>query len=48
MGYVNRAEGVDPDFIKAGNYEIDINGKRFKASAHLRAPYDPTRSRILC
>ena len=37
MGYVNDPNGVNAEFIKAGHYEIAINGK----------PYDPERTRIL-
>jgi 4-methylaminobutanoate oxidase (formaldehyde-forming) len=47
MGYVNHPDGVTPEFIKAGRYEININGQRVPATAHLRAPYDPERKRIL-
>jgi 4-methylaminobutanoate oxidase (formaldehyde-forming) len=47
MGYVNNAEGVTAQFIQTGRYEIEVNGKRYSASAHLRAPYDPERRKIL-
>lgn len=47
MGYVNCADGVTADYIKAGRYEININGRRYPAAAHLRAPYDPERKRVL-
>jgi 4-methylaminobutanoate oxidase (formaldehyde-forming) len=47
MAYVNNAGGVSADFIKAGHYEINISGKRYAATAHLRAPYDPERKKIL-
>ncbi|MBI2947129.1 MAG: aminomethyl transferase family protein, partial [Verrucomicrobia bacterium] len=47
MGYVNDAEGVTVEFIQTGRYEIEVNGKRYPASAHWRAPYDPDRKRIL-
>jgi len=47
MGYVNHAGGVDAGFIQSGRYEININGRRYPATAHLRAPYDPQRQRIL-
>ena len=47
MGYVNNEDGVTSQFIEDGNYEININGQRFSAHAHLRAPYDPDRQRIL-
>jgi 4-methylaminobutanoate oxidase (formaldehyde-forming) len=47
MGYVNHSEKVTAEFIKAGHYEISINGRRYGATPHLRAPYDPERARIL-
>jgi glycine cleavage system aminomethyltransferase T len=47
MGYVANPDGVNAEFIKAGRYEININGQRYAAQAHLRAPYDPDRKRIL-
>jgi 4-methylaminobutanoate oxidase (formaldehyde-forming) len=47
MGYVNNPGGVSAEFIKSGQFEINISGKRFPARAHLRAPYDPERKRIL-
>jgi 4-methylaminobutanoate oxidase (formaldehyde-forming) len=47
MGYVNTPEGVNAEFIKSGRFEINVSGERFHAGAHLRAPYDPERKRIL-
>jgi 4-methylaminobutanoate oxidase (formaldehyde-forming) len=47
MGYVNNSEGVNAAFIESGRFEINISGERFAARAHLRAPYDPDRKRIL-
>lgn len=47
MGYVSSPAGVSADFIRAGSYKIDIAGTRYPADAHLRAPYDPARARIL-
>jgi len=47
MGYVHNITGVSAQFIKAGRYEIDIAGTRYAADAHLRAPYDPARQRVL-
>jgi 4-methylaminobutanoate oxidase (formaldehyde-forming) len=47
MGYVNHAEGVNAEFIQSGRFEIEVNGRRFAATPHLRAPYDPDRKRIL-
>jgi heterotetrameric sarcosine oxidase gamma subunit len=47
LGYVNNPEGVNAEFIQAGQYELGINGERRRARAHLRAPYDPERKKIL-
>lgn len=47
MGYVNHAGGVNAEFLKAGRYEINVNGKLVPATLHLRAPHDPERKRIL-
>ena len=47
MGYINHAGGVTPEFLKAGRYEVGVNGRRVPARLHLRAPYDPDRFRIL-
>ncbi len=47
MGYINHAGGVTPEFLKAGRYEVGVNGRRVPARLHLRAPYDPDRVRIL-
>lgn len=47
MGYVNDSKGVNAELIKAGRYEISINGTRYAATPHLRPPYDPERTRIL-
>ncbi|HVR76000.1 MAG TPA: FAD-dependent oxidoreductase [Planctomycetota bacterium] len=47
LGYVESGERITPAFIRAGSYEIDIAGTRHAARAHLRAPHDPERKRIL-
>jgi 4-methylaminobutanoate oxidase (formaldehyde-forming) len=47
MGYVNHPETITSELIKAGQFEICINGRRYSANPHLRAPYDPKRARIL-
>jgi len=47
MGYVNNSEKITAEFIKAGRYEIAVNGRRYTATPHLRPPYDPERARIL-
>jgi hypothetical protein len=38
---------VNAAFVRNARYEINVNGARVPARAHLRAPYDPERTRIL-
>jgi sarcosine dehydrogenase len=47
MGYVKSPDGVSPEFIKEGRYEINVSGRRFPAAPHLKAPFDPERKKIL-
>jgi len=48
MGYVINQSGATPDWIKQGDYEIEIACKRYKVEASLRAFYDPEMTRIKC
>ncbi|XP_013167116.1 PREDICTED: sarcosine dehydrogenase, mitochondrial [Papilio xuthus] len=48
IGYVsNRGSEVTKTFLKEGNYEIEVMGKKYKATLHLRSPFDPTGQRLL-
>jgi glycine cleavage system aminomethyltransferase T/glycine/D-amino acid oxidase-like deaminating enzyme len=47
MGYVRSDEPITREWVEAGRYEIETAGTRFAARPHWRAPYDPSRSRIL-
>ncbi|MEI6355763.1 MAG: FAD-dependent oxidoreductase [Verrucomicrobiota bacterium] len=47
MGYVREAGGVTDAFLKAGRYEVLVNGIRRPATLHLRCPVDPDRRKIL-
>jgi 4-methylaminobutanoate oxidase (formaldehyde-forming) len=47
LGYVKNPEGVTAGYVRSGRCEINVSGKRVPATAHLRAPYDPERRRIL-
>ncbi|MEY4530502.1 MAG: Aminomethyltransferase [Deinococcota bacterium] len=47
MGYVKNPNGLDSGWVKAGQYEIVINGKKYATRASLRSLYDPERQRIL-
>lgn len=46
MGYLENPEGVSDEWILSGRYEIDVEGKRIPATAHLKAPYDPSAKRV--
>lgn len=46
MGYLENAEGVSSDWILSGRYEIGVDGERISATAHLKAPYDPSAKRV--
>ncbi len=41
LGYVTIPQGAGLDYIRDGNYEIEVAGKRFGATASLRPLYDP-------
>ena len=47
MGYVsNGGDVVDLDYLRAGTYEIEVEGQRVAATAHTSAPYDPKSLRV--
>jgi 4-methylaminobutanoate oxidase (formaldehyde-forming) len=39
---------IDPAYLKAGSWEVEIAGKRFPAIASLRPLFDPDMSKIKC
>ncbi|XP_039483324.1 sarcosine dehydrogenase, mitochondrial [Drosophila santomea] len=47
--YISRPDGqiIDADYIRNGEYEVDILGKKYRADCHLRSPFDPTGQRVL-
>ncbi len=45
-GYVRNPEGVDLDFLKSGEYELEVATERVKATIHLSALYDPKQEKI--
>lgn len=49
QAYLKRKDNgvIDVDFIKAGEYEIDIMGKRHPIECLLRSSFDPKGKRIL-
>ncbi len=40
------AGGTTADWIRSGSYELESLGRRYPATAHLRAPFDPEGRRI--
>ncbi|XP_014248912.1 sarcosine dehydrogenase, mitochondrial [Cimex lectularius] len=48
QGYVRDPSGqnVTSDFIRSGNYEVEVLGERHKASVHLKSPFDPENKRL--
>ena len=46
LGPVANEAGVSIDFVKSGNYEIEVSSKRYAAKASLRPMYDPKGERI--
>jgi 4-methylaminobutanoate oxidase (formaldehyde-forming) len=45
-GYVRRAAGVDRDYLRAGNYELEVATERLPCRIHLEPLYDPKMERI--
>jgi 4-methylaminobutanoate oxidase (formaldehyde-forming) len=46
FGYVEHQAGVTADFVKTGNFEIQVAGERYPAKASLRSMYDPKNLRV--
>jgi 4-methylaminobutanoate oxidase (formaldehyde-forming) len=46
LGHIENEEGVTPDFVKSGSYEIEVASVRYPASASLRPMYDPEGTRV--
>ncbi|MGD8285437.1 MAG: FAD-dependent oxidoreductase [Desulfobacterales bacterium] len=45
MGYVKDENGITDDWILAGKYEVEVEGRMIPAKIHLRSPYDPKNQR---
>ena len=43
MGYVKNDKGITENWILAGKYEIEVEGKMIPAKVHIRSPYDPKK-----
>lgn len=46
MGYIKLQPGQTAADLKACRFEIENDGRRYEAAAHLRSPYDPEGARI--
>jgi 4-methylaminobutanoate oxidase (formaldehyde-forming) len=46
LGFIEHQDGVTPEVVKGGEFEIDIAGKRYPAQASLRPMYDPKMVRV--
>lgn len=48
LAYVEAAEGVtaNADWVRAGEYEVDVAGDVYPVDVSLRGPYDPTYERV--
>jgi len=46
MGYLEQPGGIDDQWILGGEYQIDVEGWLCAAKVHLRAPYDPSGSKV--
>lgn len=46
LGYVKSKEQVTEEWLKAQQWQIDVGGELFEASASLRAAYDPSGERM--
>jgi len=46
FGYVEHADGVTGDLVRAGGFEIVVAGERFPARASLSSMYDPRNERV--
>ncbi|TDJ21252.1 MAG: FAD-dependent oxidoreductase [Gammaproteobacteria bacterium] len=45
-GYVRNQAGVDRDYLRSGDYQLEVASRRVPASIHLRPLYDPGNERI--
>jgi sarcosine dehydrogenase len=45
-GYLRNAEGVTPEWLRAGRYEFEVATERVPATFHPRPPYDPDNARV--
>lgn len=48
VGYVtNDGNEVTKDYLKEGEYEIEVMGTKYRAALHFKSPFDPNGQRLL-
>ncbi|KAJ4441684.1 hypothetical protein ANN_11542, partial [Periplaneta americana] len=49
QGYVKHSEGhrITSDYLQSGEYQIEVMGKRYETTIHLKSPFDPKGKRLL-
>ncbi|CAH1128501.1 unnamed protein product [Ceutorhynchus assimilis] len=49
IGYVRHPKGkpIDNEFLKTGEYQIEVRDKKYPATLYLKSPFDPTNQRLL-
>ncbi|TRY74135.1 hypothetical protein DNTS_026682 [Danionella cerebrum] len=47
-GYIRNPDGgvVSPDFVRSGEFTLERMGVTYKATAHLKSPFDPENKRV--
>ena len=43
---MEKPEGIDDDWILAGEYSIDVEGRQVPARVHIKTPYDPHGEKV--
>jgi sarcosine dehydrogenase len=46
IGYVRNEDGVNIDFLKEGEYELEVRTKRHPANIHIQPVYDPKNEAV--
>ncbi|KAL1506279.1 hypothetical protein ABEB36_005671 [Hypothenemus hampei] len=48
IGYVTHPKGkvLEDEFLKTGEYHIEVKDKKYPATLYLRSPFDPTNQRL--
>ena len=48
LGYIRDPAGdvLTPDVVRSGEYQVNVGGRRYPATVHLRPPFDPAGDRV--